>query len=137
MEALLLRFLDLKRLDGGLFPFWRRPMKNSKLFENQLRKMRKENIECLWEELTEDSKVVMTSEFFNSLSSVMSVWRCDLREKMIILTDDLHSLSKAERAIAFGDSRFQKLLGRYFDIINEITEEAERRRKSIELLQEA
>ncbi len=128
-------FLDLKRLEEGLFPFWCRPMKNSKLFENQLRKMRKENIECLWEEFTEDFKVVMTSEFFNSLSSVMSVWRCDLKEKMTVLTDDLQSLSKAERAIAFGDSRFQKLLGRYFDIISEITEEAERRRKSIELLQ--
>ncbi len=73
-------------------------MENSKLFKNQLRKIRKENIECLWEELTEDFKVVMTSEAFNLLSSVINVWRGDLKEKMIILTDDVRSLSKAEPA---------------------------------------
>jgi len=110
-------------------------MENSKLLKNRLRMIRKENIECLWEELTEDFKVVMTSEAFNLLSSVISVWRRDLKEKMVVLTDDVRSLSKAEPAVTFGDLRFQKLLGRYFDIINEITEEAERRRKSIELLQ--
>ncbi len=110
-------------------------MKESKSFEDQLGEMTTEDLEHLWESLNEDLQVLLTNEGFKLLSSVISVWRPDLKEELIILLEEIKSISKEKPHIAFASLRGKKLLKRYFDLINEISEEAELRKTTIGLLQ--
>ncbi len=96
----------------------------------------KEDLGSLLEQLTEDpKKVFITGEGFKLLSNVITVWRPDLMQKLIILTDEFQALPKLDSPFAFSDARVLKLLRTYSDVIDEITEEIELRKEYFESMQ--
>ncbi len=110
-------------------------MKNPELPEDQLGEMTKEDLGRLFEQLTEDpKKVFISQEGFKLLSSTLTVWRPDLQQKMVELTDEFQTLSKLDPPFTFDDARILELMGKYSDLIDEIIGEIELRKESIELL---
>ena len=85
----------------------------------------KEDLERLLEQLTEDpKKVFITDEDFKLLSSVMTVWRPDLMQEFVALTDEVEALSRVGSSVIF-DAGILKLMEKYSDLIDKITEEVE------------
>jgi len=96
----------------------------------------KEDLERLWEQLTEDpKKVFITNEGFKVLYSVITAWRPDLMQKFVVWMDEFEALSKSDPPVIFNDARILKLMEKYSDVITEITEEVELRKEDIGLMQ--
>ena len=90
----------------------------------------KEDLGSLLEQLTEDpKKVFITGEGFKLLSNVITVWRPDLMQKLVVLIDEFQTLSKLDVPFTFNDASVLKLMDKYSDVIDEITEEVELRKK--------
>ncbi len=56
-------------------------------------------------------------------------------QKLVVLADEFQALPKLDPPFAFKNERVLKLLGKYSDLIDEITEEIELRKKYFELIQ--
>ncbi len=97
----------------------------------------KEDLDRLREQLVEDPRqVFITNEQFKLLLSVITVWRPDLKQESEALIDELQALSKLDPPVAFNDRRVLELMGKYSNVIEEITEEIMLRREYIELKEE-
>jgi hypothetical protein len=89
----------------------------------------KEDLERLFEQLTKDpKKVFITNEDFKLLSSVMTVWRPDLMQEFVALTNEVEESSKVDSPAIFA-ARVLKLMKKYSGLIGKITEEIELRKE--------
>lgn len=89
----------------------------------------KEDLERLFEQLAKDpKKVFITNEDFKLLSSVMTVWRPDLMQEFVALTNEVEESSKVDSPAIFA-ARVLKLMKKYSGLIGKITEEIELRKE--------
>lgn len=97
----------------------------------------KEDLTRLLEQLTEDpKKVFITNEGFKLLSSVITVWRIDLKQESEVLIDELQALSKLDAPLAFNDIRVLELTEKYSRVIDEISQEIMLRKEYAQLNQQ-